>query len=81
MATRVPGDQAFQGREGEDVRGVVALPPQPDQAEPGLQPHAQRNQGHLSQRDLRRRELPHHQERRRRVLEDLVRRQVSAVAV
>lgn len=46
------GDQAFQGRQGEDVRGVIAVPPEPDQAQPGVQPHAERDQSHLPERDL-----------------------------
>ena len=71
------GDQAVQGWQGQDVRRVVTLPAQPDQAEPGVQPHAERAQGHLPERHLRGGKLSDHQERRGGVLEELVRREVN----
>ena len=71
------GHQALQGGPREDVRRELALQAQPHQAQPGLQSHAQRTQGPLPRRHLRRGPVPHHQERRSRLLEELLRRKVN----
>ncbi len=51
----VLGHQTLQRRKGEDVRGIISASTKPDQAQSRVQPHAQRGQGRLPQRLLRRR--------------------------
>lgn len=52
------GHQAVQGGQGEDVRREQLLPPQPDQAQPGLLAHAKRTEGPVPVRPLCRRSVP-----------------------
>lgn len=62
------GHQAVQGGQGENVRRELSLQTQPDQAEPGVQPHAQRTQSRVPQSQVCWRQIPDNQERRRRLL-------------
>lgn len=72
------GHQAVQGGQGEDVRRELALQAQPDQAQSGVQPHAERAEGGVPPSPVRRRQVQDNQERRRRLLAAEFRNEVSA---